>query len=1040
MSLNSPQEVIDYIQAKSWQIQSTGNGLVSSAGEAVIKDCPYCSNNNFKFTISLKKDGFPFQCWSCDQTGNFTTLKRYLGDEKMKPPKSDYKISPAFKQVGSEDKKTYDKEWAIKSHNHLMGDPNGALTALKERGLSEETIKHFKVGAVKEMNGKPTRSLLWSFPYMISMKNQERVGLVKYRTIPPSDKKLFREKDMKSLLYNQSSIDTSKGSIILCEGEIDAMSVWESGHRNVVSVSVGAKAFQSEWVDFLEPFERIVLLFDSDEAGDKGSKEVSRRLGQERVSNIVLPEGMDANDVLVSKGPEALSEYINKAENIPIDGVEHISETLEELQASLLMGEKIYGGLKWMYPCLTDSVGEVELGQLWIITGQAGVGKCLRGDSLVQLADGSMETVKDLYYKIEKNKESLSVLSVDNGKVVESNIGYAIHDGKKPIFNVKMDAGYEVNITACHPLLTWDGWKPLSDLRAGDMVAVPRKLPECSSTMSKLEIKLLAYLIGDGGLTSGGVRFTKDNQKITDDFCKTVEDYGDRAKVNNYKNRGQSVRVTKKKPFKDGKKSKTEKMLIRFGLFGKLSHEKYIPDQVMQCDNDHVALFLKSLYATDGWASGDQIGYCSTSKVLIYQIRSLLLRFGITCGFHVKNPKRGRRAYTLSITNQESALSFGNQIGIYGKDKALEGVVAYHQNIKDKNGRSYTAADFMPIKAWDIIESEKGDLSWGGLSKSLGISKQSIDKYQREKSRPSRGRLKRMGEVLNSNKIKDLVDSDVAWVRIQSIEFSAIEDVYDIHVPTMHNFIADNVFLHNTTLIKQQFKTWSLEGNPALAWCGEMTQKQLVRQLIQSEYGVEKSEITSDHVAQTFRRFKDCPLYFGYHGTDPSPEMLVEMATQAFKRFGVKQIMIDNLALITGGAKNSQDELLRQSAAVRLFKNWCIRYNANIFLVAHPRKTQDVNHLETAYDISGSANIRNLADAGFSLFRQNLAPRNVDDLYGPRGELLDRKTAIIPLKTRESSGGTDAWLYLEGEYSRFREVTDEDWNSPANNAEIASAA
>ena len=602
---HQPQAVLDYVAAKGWSAKKHGSGIISPSGEVVLRECPYCEDNRFKFSISLKHDGHPFQCWVCEKKGNLQTLKRDMGDEEKKIPKGKYTITQAIPS-GDGPKKNFDFSFAEEAHKRLMKNEHNSLEELKNRGLTEETIRHFMVGVTEEMNGSPTRTPVWSFPYFHDVDGETKVGLVKYRSVPPAEKRMFREKDMDSLLYNRNHIPESADSIIVCEGEIDAMSIWQSGHRNVISVSAGAKSFKSEWIDYLDPFDRITLLFDSDDAGRKGAREIAQRLGAERVSIITLPEGQDANDILANKGIEVLSEHITKAENVPIDGVEHISDTLEDLQAAALMGEQIYGGLKWMFPDLTDAVGEVEPGQLWVVTGQAGVGK--------------------------------------------------------------------------------------------------------------------------------------------------------------------------------------------------------------------------------------------------------------------------------------------------------------------------------------------------------------------------------------------------------------------------------------TTLLKQQFKEWAIEGNPCLIWCGEMTQKQLVRQLIQSEYGVQKADITPDHIGQTYRKFREIPLFFGYHGADPSAELLTNMATQAFKRFGIKHIIIDNLALITGGAKNSSDELLVQSRAVRAFKNWCIQFGANVFLVAHPRKAQDVNHIETAYDVSGSANIRNLADAGLTLFRKNLAPRNADDLYQTRTELLDRKTAIIPLKTRESSGNTDAWLYLEGEYSRFRECTEEDWN------------
>ncbi len=54
--------------------------------------------------------------------------------------------------------------------------------------------------------------------------------------------------------------------------------------------------------------------------------------------------------------------------------------------------------------------------------------------------------------------------------------------------------------TANHPFMTIDGWTPLGDLKVGDRLAVPRRVPEPVHTqrMAESEIIMLAHMIGDG--------------------------------------------------------------------------------------------------------------------------------------------------------------------------------------------------------------------------------------------------------------------------------------------------------------------------------------------------------------------------------------------------------------------------------------------------------------------------------------------------------------------------------------------------------------
>ena len=48
-----------------------------------------------------------------------------------------------------------------------------------------------------------------------------------------------------------------------------------------------------------------------------------------------------------------------------------------------------------------------------------------------------------------------------------------------PLFlKMRLASGREVEATANHPFMTFDGWTPLGELKVGDRLAVPRRVPE----------------------------------------------------------------------------------------------------------------------------------------------------------------------------------------------------------------------------------------------------------------------------------------------------------------------------------------------------------------------------------------------------------------------------------------------------------------------------------------------------------------------------------------------------------------------------------
>ena len=113
-------------------------------------------------------------------------------------------------------------------------------------------------------------------------------------------------------------------------------------------------------------------------------------------------------------------------------------------------------------------------------------------------------------------------------------------------------------------------------------------------------------------------------------------------------------------------------------------------------------------------------------------------------------------------------------------------------------------------------------------------------------------------------------------------------------------------------------------------------------------------------------------------------------------------LVIDNMMMLDCGTGGSTfEELREQTKLISALSQLAKKYNIHIILVAHPRKQTG---FLSAYDISGSANILNLADNVFSVHR-------VDDNFldqAPKAykleedsELFDCDNAIQVLKNRE---------------------------------------
>ena len=114
------------------------------------------------------------------------------------------------------------------------------------------------------------------------------------------------------------------GDLIICEGEIDALSFEQVGFF-ATSVPNGAPSVLSKnndlsgkysylWdaKDEIEKAKRIILAPDADEPGRLLAEEIARRIGKARCWRLQYPSDCkDANEVLLKYGDDALREVLN---------------------------------------------------------------------------------------------------------------------------------------------------------------------------------------------------------------------------------------------------------------------------------------------------------------------------------------------------------------------------------------------------------------------------------------------------------------------------------------------------------------------------------------------------------------------------------------------------------------------------------------------------------------------------------------------------------------------------------------------------------
>jgi replicative DNA helicase len=109
--------------------------------------------------------------------------------------------------------------------------------------------------------------------------------------------------------------------------------------------------------------------------------------------------------------------------------------------------------------------------------------------------------------------------------------------------------------------------------------------------------------------------------------------------------------------------------------------------------------------------------------------------------------------------------------------------------------------------------------------------------------------MSRFAEALADQRLRDLAESDVYWDEIIGIEPLGMEQVYDLTIPNTHNYVANDVCVHNTAMALNAI--WHASGEkkmPVAIFSLEMSKEQLVQRLISQTTRIPAQALRSGNV------------------------------------------------------------------------------------------------------------------------------------------------------------------------------------------------
>lgn len=463
--------------------------------------------------------------------------------------------------------------------------------------------------------------------------------------------------------------------------------------------------------------------------------------------------------------------------------------------------------------------------------------------------------------------------------------------------------------------------------------------------------------------------------------------------------------------------------LQQVGVWGKKAANKEIPDVVFQYTTTKLALFLNRLFACDGSVylqNGRQpvISYTTISKELGTAVQHLLLRFGIIARLRerrIKYRQTQRTAYQVRITHGESLLKFVDEIGVFGKETAVARVrQACQETMRHVN------QDTIPRSIWQDITQAKGAQSWAELHRQLGF--EGTHNLHVGKRDVSRQRLQAIATILNEPHLQSLAQSDVYWDKIVRIEFLGEQQVYDLTVPGTHNFVAEDILVHNTSLQNAMALTAARRYGKRVALFNlEMSGEQLVQRMIAAETRIDSQRLRRGDLQE-----HEWPIFMEAIGRlsetrifiddTPSitPNQLRTKCRRLYAEHGLDLIMIDYLQLMqTERASNNRVQEISEIS--RALKGLARELNVPVVSAAQLSRAveQRQDKRPQLSDLRDSGSIEQDADIVMFIYR--------DEYYNP--ETTERPNIAEIAIAKHRNGPTGAIdLYWHGQLATFRNL------------------
>ncbi|MBU6346043.1 replicative DNA helicase [Cylindrospermopsis raciborskii] len=269
--------------------------------------------------------------------------------------------------------------------------------------------------------------------------------------------------------------------------------------------------------------------------------------------------------------------------------------------------------------------------------------------------------------------------------------------------------------------------------------------------------------------------------------------------------------------------------------------------------------------------------------------------------------------------------------------------------------------------------------------------------------------------------IETQTDCEIYWDEIIAIENLGEKRVYDLTIPHTHNFIANDICVHNTAFCLNLAHNIAVGYKlPVAVFSLEMSKEQLVQRLLASEAQIETGYLRSGRISQTqweplsraISLLSEMPVFI-----DDTPNITITQMRSQARKLQAQQnsklglIVIDYLQLMEGAGDNRVQEL---SKITRSLKGLARELSVPIIALSQLSRSVEArtNKRPMLSDLRESGSIEQDADLVIMLYRE--------EYYAP--DTPDRGIAeVIIAKHRNGPTGTVKLLF-DPQFTKFKNL------------------